>query len=78
MNTSVRTAAINLISEDLMKKQMNKQIVYHATVLELHVHSQEYLFIVKKDQSQKTNLIVLVVQVVLVTLATIRQFRPKQ
>ena len=61
MNMSARTAKINLIATDPMKKRMNQLIVSHVIVQGHHVPFQEYLFTTKKDQSQKTNLLVRVV-----------------
>jgi len=68
---SARTAEIDLIVTDPMKKRMNQLIVSRVIVQGQHVPFQEYLFTTKKDQSQKAKLIVLVVRAILAAPAII-------
>ena len=69
MNMFVRIVAIFLIAEGLMNKPMRKLIALHAIVPKRNAHLQGFLFIMKKEQSQKIDRTVPAVQAAPATLA---------
>ncbi len=62
-----------LIAEGLMSRLMRKLIALRAIVLKRSAHFQGFLFIMKKDQSQKVDRIVPAVQAAPATLAIINR-----
>jgi hypothetical protein len=74
MNMFVRIVAIFLIAEDLMSKPMRKLIAFRVIVPKRSAHFQGFLFIIKKDQSQKVDRTVPAVQAAPATLAIINRF----
>jgi hypothetical protein len=74
MNIFARIVAIFLIAEGLMRKLMNKSIVYRVIVLKQSAHFRRSLFTMKRDQLQKVDQTVPAAQVDPATLATIKSY----